>query len=253
MIDIQTSKPPYYLAINKVGIKDIKHPVLIDLENNTTQATIASFDMMVALQKNERGTHMSRFVEILNQQQWILSGPCLAELLAITAAKLNTHEVYIKSSFEFFINKQAPVSKIAGLVNYKAAFSGYYQHNNYNITVIVPVTSLCPCSKEISDYGAHNQRSNITISIATNAIISLEWLVRLAEQQASCQLYSILKRVDEKYVTEYAYNNPKFAEDIVRNIANFLNNHPNIQSYTIESENFESIHNHSAYAMIKSS
>jgi GTP cyclohydrolase I len=156
-------------------------------------------------------------------------------------------------SFPYFVHKAAPISGVKALLDYEVTFAGEIREGRITRTtkVVVPVTSLCPCSKEISDYGAHNQRSHVTITAQTNDFVWLEELIEIAEKQASCEVYGLLKRPDEKFVTERAYDNPKFVEDMVRDIAAVLNADPRIDSYVVESENFESIHNHSAYALIE--
>jgi GTP cyclohydrolase I len=156
-------------------------------------------------------------------------------------------------TFPYFVNKSAPISGVISLLDYEVTFIGEIKKNQYEFTmkVIVPVTSLCPCSKKISDYGAHNQRSHVTVSVRTNSFVWIEDVIRIAEDQASCELYGLLKRPDEKYVTEKAYDNPKFVEDIVRDVAEVLNRDDRVDAYVVESENFESIHNHSAYALIE--
>lgn len=261
LIDLQNAQSTHLIYLDQVGIRDIKHPVLLQTKNST-QPVIATFNMAVGLAADKRGTHMSRFVEVLNQREWILSVDQMHELLTITAEKFKSDNVMINAKFTIFINKTAPISKARGLIDYNVELNGNFStnknqtHNNtVSIKVIVPVTTLCPCSKEISEYGAHNQRSHITLQITPTSPVSIEDLIKLVEQEASCEIYSVLKRADEKYVTERAYNNPRFVEDIVRNIAYKLNTNPNIKfdNYRVESENFESIHNHSAYAMVSSS
>ena len=167
--------------------------------------------------------------------------------------RLETDSGHIEMSFPYFINKSAPISRVKSLLDYDVTFIGEIVKNEYIFTmkVIIPVTSLCPCSKEISSYGAHNQRSHVSISVRTNSFVWIEDMIRVAENNASCELYGLLKRPDEKYVTERAYDNPKFVEDIVRDIADTLNRDNRIDAYVVESENFESIHNHSAYALIE--
>lgn len=260
MIDLQNAQSTVQLYLNEVGIRDIKHPVLVQTKNDLPQPTHATFNMAVGLAADKRGTHMSRFVELLNQREWVLSIPCIQDMLITAAAKFKTDRVVIHAKFNVFINKIAPISKAAGLLDYAIELSGVLTTNKnqthshtISLQVAVPVTTLCPCSKEISEYGAHNQRSHITLKVTSDQAIHFEDLIALVEQEASCEIYSVLKRADEKYVTERAYNNPRFVEDIVRNIAQKLHTHKTIRCshYKIESENFESIHNHSAYAMFE--
>jgi GTP cyclohydrolase I len=210
--------------------------------------------MTVRLPKNVKGTHMSRFIEILNSSECHFSVESFMDLVQIVADKLGSNSAQIVVNFPFFRKKSAPSSGVQSLLDYQATLSGSIVDgkSNLSIKVEVPVTSLCPCSKSISKYGAHNQRSHITIEAiaTTGSVIYLEDLIDLAEQKASSELYAVLKRDDEKIVTERAYDNPAFVEDIVRDIAVELNSNEKINFYSLESENFESIHNHSAYAMI---
>ncbi len=251
--DVQNSEDKRQIPINKVGIKDIRHPIRIKDHNGGEQHTIANFNMYVNLPHNFKGTHMSRFVEILNAQETELSVQSFHEMLDEMTDKLEAESGHIEMRFSYFVNKQAPVSKVESLLDYDVTLIGekIKQHTIMKIKVVVPVTSLCPCSKKISDYGAHNQRSHVTVQISTKKFIWIEEIIELVESQASCELYGLLKRPDEKYVTEKAYNNPKFVEDIVRDIAMQLNQDQRIEAYIVESENFESIHNHSAYALIE--
>lgn len=196
---------------------------------------------------------MSRFVEILNSREREISVESFESILREMVERLETDSGHIEMSFPYFINKSAPISRVKSLLDYEVTFIGEIVKNEYIFTmkVIIPVTSLCPCSKEISSYGAHNQRSHVSISVRTNSFVWIEDMIRVAENNASCELYGLLKRPDEKYVTERAYDNPKFVEDIVRDIADTLNRDNRIDAYVVESENFESIHNHSAYALIE--
>ncbi|MEE8529603.1 MAG: GTP cyclohydrolase FolE2, partial [Nitrosomonadaceae bacterium] len=211
------------------------------------------FNMYVNLPHNFKGTHMSRFVEILNSHEREISAESFENILHEMVKKLGTDTGHIEMTFPYFINKSAPVSGVRSLMDYEATFIGEIKNGNYEFTmkIIVPVASLCPCSKKIADYGAHNQRSHLSISVRTNSFVWIEDVVRIAEDKASCELYGLLKRPDEKYVTEKAYDNPKFVEDLVRDVAIELNKDARIDAYMVESENFESIHNHSAYALIE--
>jgi GTP cyclohydrolase I len=196
---------------------------------------------------------MSRFVEILNMNEREISVENFETILREMVKRLEAESGHIEMTFPYFVNKAAPVSGVTSLLDYEVTFIGEIKDGEYSITVkvLVPVTSLCPCSKKISDYGAHNQRSHVTVSACINDFIWVEDLIKLIEDQASCQLYGLLKRPDEKFVTEHAYDNPKFVEDMVRDVAAQLNLEPRINAYVVESENFESIHNHSAYALIE--
>ncbi len=251
--DVQASADTRQLPIDKVGIKDIRHPVRVLDRSGGEQHTIASFNMYVNLPHNFKGTHMSRFVEILNLHEREITVDSFREMLHEMTERLEADSGHIEMNFHYFINKQAPVSGVESLMDYDVSLIGEFVNGatRMNIKVVVPVTSLCPCSKKISDYGAHNQRAHVTISAETSGFVWIEDLIDLVEDEASSELYGLLKRPDEKYVTEKAYNNPKFVEDVVRDIATRLNKDDRIAAYTVESENFESIHNHSAYALIE--
>jgi GTP cyclohydrolase I len=251
--DVQSSADNRHLAINKVGIKSIRHPIKVAEKNGGVQHTIATFNMYVYLPHNFKGTHMSRFVEILHNHEHEISVESFKEMQYEMVKRLDANEGYIEMSFPYFITKSAPVSGVKSVLDYEITFINEFKDGQYQFTmkVVVPVTSLCPCSKKISDYGAHNQRSHVTITARTKDFIWIEDLVQLAESQASCELYGLLKRPDEKFVTERAYDNPKFVEDMVRDVAALLNADDRIEAYIVESENFESIHNHSAYALIE--
>jgi GTP cyclohydrolase I len=251
--DVQSTPDTRHIAIDRVGIKAIRHPIKVADKNGGVQHTVAVFNMYVNLPHNFKGTHMSRFVEILNSHEREISVESFEKILRTMVEKLETDSGHIEMTFPYFINKSAPVSKVKSLLDYDVTFIGEIKSGRYEFTMkaVVPVASLCPCSKRISDYGAHNQRSHMSISVRTNSFVWIEDIVRIAEDKASCELYGLLKRPDEKYVTEKAYDNPKFVEDLVRDVAIELNKDSRIDAYTVESENFESIHNHSAYALIE--
>jgi len=251
--DVQSKPDKRHIAIDKVGIKDIRHPVVVKDRSQGVQHTIANFNMYVELPHNFKGTHMSRFVEILNGHDMDISVESFKEMLSETSKRLEADVGHIEMTFPYFINKSAPVSGVKALMDYQVTFIGEIRGgvDHMTIKVVVPVTSLCPCSKEISKYGAHNQRSHVTVSVRANTFVWVEDIIDLVEKQASCELYGLLKRPDEKHVTERAYENPKFVEDMVRDVAAQLNADNRIDAYVVESENFESIHNHSAYAMIR--
>ncbi|MDH3325999.1 MAG: GTP cyclohydrolase FolE2 [Gammaproteobacteria bacterium] len=251
--DVQSSQDSRHIAIDKVGIKDIRHPVKVRDRSGGDQHTIANFNMYVNLPHNFKGTHMSRFVEILNLHEREITVDSFKEMLHEMTLKLEAQSGHIEMHFPYFINKAAPITGVKSLLDYEVMFIGEYHDAKPELTikVIVPVTSLCPCSKKISEYGAHNQRSHVTVSVKTCGFMWIEELIELIEKQASCELYGLLKRPDEKHVTERAYENPKFVEDMVRDVAAQLNADDRITAYTVESENFESIHNHSAYAYIE--
>ncbi len=254
--DIQAKTDTRQLPIDQVGIRSIRHPVKVRDRSSGEQYTIAQFNMYVGLPHNFKGTHMSRFVEVLNSHESVISVSSFKDIVREVANKLDSKTSRIEMTFPYFMEKSAPVTGVSSVVDYEATVFGELKSSgDSQITtrVVVPVTSLCPCSKEISDYGAHNQRSHVTITAMTEEFVWIEELIELAESNASSQLYGLLKRPDEKYVTEEAYDNPKFVEDIVRDVASELNRDERILAYTVESENFESIHNHSAYARISNS
>ncbi len=249
--DVQSSPDSRNMPINQVGIKDLRFPLTL----SGPQATVARLTMTVALPASQKGTHMSRFVALMEErQQEVLDFGGLRRLTTDMLTLLDADAGRISMAFPFFRQKSAPISGITSLLDYDVTLSGEVHNGTYTHTlkVLVPVTSLCPCSKEISQYGAHNQRSHVTVTLCCGeAEVAAEEVIDLVEHQASCQLYGLLKRPDEKYVTEHAYENPKFVEDMVRDIAVALKNDPRIRSFSVESENFESIHNHSAYALIQ--
>ena len=250
--DVQGRADTRRLPINRVGIKEIRHPVRVKDRSAGEQHTIATFNMYVSLPHNFKGTHMSRFVEILHAEREI-SVESFRAMLATMTERLEADAGHIEMSFPFFVMKRAPISGVESLMDYHASLIGERRGGQTDmwVKVVVPVTSLCPCSKRISDYGAHNQRSHVTITARLRDHMWIEELIEIAESEASCELYGILKRPDEKYVTERAYDNPKFVEDMVRDVATRLNADERIAAYVVESENFESIHNHSAYALIE--
>ena len=252
--DTQNTKDIRNIVINQVGIKDILHPIKFVNRDSESHPTVANFTMTVRLPENVKGTHMSRFIEILNDGECSFGIDTFMNLVQRVADKLDSSDAQIIVDFPIFRNKKAPSSGVESLLDYKVSLTGTVVNGEPELTlkVVVPVTSLCPCSKSISKYGAHNQRSHITIEAkaAKGETIYLEDLIDLAEEKASSELYAILKRDDEKVVTERAYENPAFVEDIVRDIAVELNANKKVNFYCLESENFESIHNHSAYALI---
>jgi len=252
--DIQSVADARCIAINRVGVKSMLHPLRIRTGAGDDQHTVAQVDMYVGLPDNVKGTHMSRFVEVLQAHDDAVDFSSLQSLTRAMLERLEADSGYIEMRFPFFIRKRAPVSGVESLLDYRGTLRAELRSTTGyrpTVQVQVPVTSLCPCSKEISDYGAHNQRSHITISARVARDMTLEELVQIAEQEASCQLWGLLKRPDEKYVTERAYDNPKFVEDLVRDIALRLNRDDRVRAYVLESENFESIHNHSAYALVE--
>jgi GTP cyclohydrolase I len=250
--DVQGHADTRRLPIDRVGIKDIAHPVRVKDRSSGEQHTIATFNMYVNLPHDFKGTHMSRFVEILHAEREI-SVESFRAMLERMTVRLEAGAGHIEMTFPFYVMKKAPVSGVESLMDYRASLIGEHRDGRTELwlRVVVPVTSLCPCSKRISDRGAHNQRSHVTVKARLRSHIWIEELIDLVEAEASSELYGILKRVDEKFVTERAYDNPKFVEDVVRDIAGRLNADERIAAYVVEAENFESIHNHSAYALIE--
>jgi GTP cyclohydrolase IB len=251
--DIQSSEDTRYIDIDRVGIKDIRHPIVVRDRSGRDQHTVATFNMYVSLPHNFKGTHMSRFVEILNHHEYEITVESFKHMIVEMTEILQAEAGHIEMSFPFFMTKFAPISKVQSLMDYQVSFIGQIKDQVISVLVkiIVPITSLCPCSKNISDYGAHNQRSHVTVQARLRSFVWVEELIEMIEKVGSCELYGLLKRPDEKYVTEKAYDNPKFVEDIVRDVAIRLNADDRITAYVVESENFESIHNHSAYAMVE--
>jgi GTP cyclohydrolase I len=250
--DIQATPDERALGIDRVGVRGVRYPLVVETRSGP-RSTVAVFDMYVALPPHVKGTHMSRFLEILEGRRGAFSPGAFRSLMGEMLARLEADAGYVEARFPYFVEKTAPVSGVKSLMDYEVAFRAEARPGRdceFTLQVMVPVTSLCPCSKKISNYGAHNQRSHITIQAALVEDVAIEDLVDIAEAQASCELYGLLKRPDEKYVTERAYDNPKFVEDLVRDIALALDRDARIAAFTVESENFESIHNHSAYALI---
>ena len=254
MRDIQKEKDTRNIEIQKVGVKNIKYPILVLDRKNKQQHTVASINMYVDLPHHFKGTHMSRFIEVLNKYHGEISVNNFGEILDEMRSHVNAESAHLEVDFPYFIEKSAPVSGAKGLVEYACRLSGISNGNNqkdFVITVAVPVTSLCPCSKEISERGAHNQRSVINVSFRFNSFTWIEDVIEKVEECASCEIYSLLKRPDEKFVTEKAYDNPRFVEDLVREVYLKMDGMESITWFSIEAENFESIHNHSAYAYVE--
>ncbi|MDR5832205.1 GTP cyclohydrolase FolE2 [Caballeronia sp. LP006] len=255
MPDVQAFPDNRRIAIRRVGVRGIRRPVAVRMRGAASATTVGVWNMDVYLPASQKGTHMSRFIELLERHTAALSTRSLFALLTSMQEALETHAGRIDVSFPLFLEKAAPVSQVSSLMDYEVTMTGEITREDARITlkVLVPVTSLCPCSKKISRHGAHNQRSHVTITATVTGDIAPEELIAIAEQEASCELWGLLKRPDEKYVTERAYENPKFVEDLVRDIAHRLYNFAGIESFVVEAENFESIHNHSAYALVDSS
>lgn len=255
MKDVQ-SEPDYRnIAINKVGIKGLRHPVTVLDKHKGFQNTVASINMYVDLPHECKGTHMSRFVELLHLFRPKLSLKTFSDILSQMKAHLDAESAHIEVTFPFFVEKEAPVTHSPGLMDYTCRFVGSINSSckvDLVSELVVPISSVCPCSREISDHGAHNQRGKVCLRTRFKKFIWIEDMIELVERAASCDVYSVLKRSDEKYVTEKGFSNPKFVEDIVRDIALALQADKNITWFDIAVENYESIHNHNAYAYITS-
>jgi GTP cyclohydrolase I len=261
--DTQSERDERHLVIQRVGVKSVRYPLQLRIGSAVAQ-TVALWDLDVALPAEQKGTHMSRFVAWLDALDGPLDATALRRELVVMLDKLHAQEGRIEASFPFFLRKRAPVSGVQSLLEYQGrwiaqARAGRHTGDDKTASttvwaeVTVPVKSLCPCSKEISDYGAHNQRSHVTIRVELLGDIGWAELVRFAEDSASSEIWPMLKRADEKWVTERAYENPKFVEDMVRDVALRLNADTRVGRYSVDVENFESIHNHSAYARIERS
>jgi len=254
MNDIQSRRDHRKIEINKVGVKNIRYPITVLDKAKGVQHTVASVNMYVDLPHQFKGTHMSRFIEILNRFKGDISIENYSNILSEMKRKLKAKSAHLEVEFSYFIEKEAPVTRAKSLMEYVCRFygmSGQGEKDDFYVGIVVPITTVCPCSKEISKVGAHNQRSVVTVHLRFKKFIWIEDIIQLIEDCASCDLFSILKRPDEKYVTEKAYRNPMFVEDVVREAAKRLKKDPNITWFTVESENFESIHNHSAYAYVE--
>jgi GTP cyclohydrolase I len=250
---VANEEPRFDLPLDKVGVKHILYPITVLDRHNQWQSTVARVNMYVDLPQKFRGTHMSRFIVVLNRFRGRISFETIREIVKATRQEFQALEAHLELRFPYFIEKRAPVSGEPSLMEYRAAFHAFARGSDFDIQleVSVPVMSLCPCSKEISSRGAHNQRSVVRMRIKSgNRLVWIEELVGIAESAGSAPLYALLKREDEKAITEAAYDNPRFVEDIVRSVANALDSDPRIEAYRVECENFESIHNHSAYAAI---
>lgn len=252
MQDIQSHMDYRNIDIDQVGVKGIRYPITVLDKDMGSQQTVAKINMYVDLPRYYKGTHMSRFVEILNEHSRRISLQNFSQILQEMKDRLNAESAHMEITFPYFVKKAAPVTGSEGLMEYKCTFKGSLRRRSDLVIMLnVPICTLCPCSREISDYGAHNQRGEVRLQVRFKKFVWIEDLIRLVEESASCDVYSVLKREDEKYVTERAYNHPMFVEDIVREIAVKLNHDNNITWFAVESENFESIHNHNAYAYVE--
>ena len=258
MKDVQNTQDTRNVDIQKVGINNLDIPLIIQRKNSSDQVVSAQARVCVSLPRNYKGTHMSRFVEVLNEWRTKnLLGVDIKGCLEKIIKKLNAQSGELKFKFKYFIDKKSPVTKMAAPMSYDCSFEGRIDNNKYKfiLGVKVPVTTLCPCSKEISENGAHNQRALISVKVSYDETeqIWIEDLIDMVENCASCPVYSLLKRQDEKYVTEHAYSNPKFVEDVLRDVVVKLRKHPLVKEFEVECEALESIHNHSAWAYQKES
>jgi GTP cyclohydrolase IB len=253
MIDIQSQQDHRRVEINKVGVKNIEYPITVLDKRNRVQHTVGKVNMYVNLPHRFKGTHMSRFVEILNEYRGTINIKAISTILDNMKEKLAAQSAFMEVEFPYFVEKRAPVSGAKSLMGYTCRFLASLVDGRHTLVVgiTVPVTTLCPCSKEISEKGAHNQRSLVSVRVTFRKFFWIEDLIRIVESSASSAVYSLLKRSDEKFITEKAYDTPLFVEDIVRNIALKLNVHRNITWFSVESENLESIHNHNAYAFVE--
>jgi len=253
MLDVQNQKDHRHINIQKVGVKGIKYPVIVLDREKGTQPVNATINMYVNLPHRFKGTHMSRFVEILNEFRGQINIRTFQQILDQMKEKLRAESAHMEIKFPYFMEKSAPVSGAKSLMEYHCTFFGESREDitDFWVGVAVPVTTVCPCSKEISIAGAHNQRGMVTVKLRFRKFFWIEDVIHMIEESASSEIYSLLKRVDEKYVTEKAYENPLFVEDVVRNVAERLNRDDNFTWYSIEMENMESIHNHSAYAFVE--
>ncbi len=251
--DKQSERDHRELRIDKVGVRGLRFPIQIRDKARSLQNTVATIGMFVDLPKEFKGTHMSRFIEVLNAHGNIVHVENIEDILHAMQAKLNAATSHLEMEFPFFLEKQAPVSGMTSVMDYTARFdaAAIGKEIDFVLTVKANVTTLCPCSKAISQYGAHNQRGEVTVQIRSTRAIWIEDLIAIVEKSASSELYALLKRRDEKAVTERAYENPVFVEDLVRNVATRLNKHRDVTWYKVEAENYESIHNHNAYACIE--
>lgn len=250
--DIQSRPDRRNVRIDGVGIKGVRYPILIR-SGETVISTVATFSMNVGLAPGVKGTHMSRFIEMLEATPGPLDQIEFMGMLSNMLERLDAYTGMLEMEFPYFVKKSAPVSEVQSLLDVNVRWRAIMADNACSafwVQVVVPVTSLCPCSKEISSYGAHNQRSHVSIEAMLIGHMTIEELIEAAERSASCEVYGLLKRPDEKYVTERAYDNPKFVEDLVRDVVLSLDREPRIGEYVVEVENFESIHNHSAFARV---
>jgi GTP cyclohydrolase I len=252
LVDIQNSPDARDIPIDKVGVRNVKYPITLQNSKGGTQQTVGNFTLTVDLPRHFKGTHMSRFLEVLGNFNHEISGQTIPVILSRLREKLKAKSAHLEVKFVLFREKAAPVSGKVGMMGYECGFiASGGDVNEFQVYANVPVTTLCPCSKEISDFGAHNQRGYVTVRIHANGLLWLEDVIDMIESAGSAPLYPVLKRPDEKFVTELAYENPRFVEDMVREVSIAFDKHPNVGTYEIEVENHESIHDHNAYAYVR--
>ena len=252
LVDVQASQDVRNVPINKVGVKNIRFPIRVRDLSNTAQHTVGTIDMSVDLPHHFKGTHMSRFMEILNAHAGQISVEELPRILDTMRSRLNAETAHFLVSFPYFLSKKAPVTGAEGVMSFNCSFDASKgATEDFVLSVEVPVTTLCPCSKEISARGAHNQRGRVTVQSRFEGELWIEDVIRLVEESASCALFPILKREDEKWVTEKAYDNPRFVEDLVREVTLKMREQPQVTWFRIEVVNEESIHEHDAYAIVE--
>ena len=250
--DIQNLPDTRNIPIDKVGVRGLRYPIAVKDRRKGLQHTVGVFDLFVNLPHEFKGTHMSRFIEVINEYCGEVSMHKFQEVLEKVKTKLNAESAHMNVEFPYFLEKKAPMTGTPGLMSYTCFMRGSLADKfDLIVGVEVPVNTVCPCSKEISDYGAHNQRGLVRVQLRFKKFFWIEEIIEVVESSVSSQIYSLLKRADEKYVTERAYENPMFVEDVVREVASKLSDDRNIVWFTVDSENFESIHNHSAYAYIE--
>jgi GTP cyclohydrolase I len=253
MIDVQNQPDQRRIPIEKVGVKDIRYPIIVRDKVHETQSTVASINMYVNLPQEFKGTHMSRFIEVLNRRHGKITINNFLGILEELKDELNAQAAHIEMEFPYFVEKGAPVSGEKSMMEYLCRYIGEINHQKklFHVGITVPVTTLCPCSREMSERGAHNQRGNVTATLEFRKFFWIEDIIELIEASASAPVYALLKREDEKQVTEQAYDRPMFVEDLVREVTRRLRDDGNFTWFRVEAENFESIHNHSAYAMVE--
>ena len=253
MKDIQNQRDHRRISIDRVGVRNLRYPITVFDKAHQEQPTVAEVTLSIGLPHEFRGTHMSRFIEILNEYRWGIHVASVGEILLKMRERLPAHSAHLSIAFPYFLEKEAPVSKERSLMGYQCRLIASLhdqEEPDLQVGVQVPVMTLCPCSKEISRYGAHNQRCLVDLMVRFERLVWIEELIELSEASGSAQVYSLLKREDEKFITEYAYSNPAFVEDVVRDVALRIEADPRITWFSVEAESMESIHNHNAFATV---